>query len=77
MSVLPPDEINKIDFEKFLTLIMRGENIRPTEILKDMDRLEREKDAQRSQAEYERQKTAIILQNPGSTAFDPERGGGR
>ena len=26
---------------------MRGENIRPTEILKDMDRLEREKDAQR------------------------------
>lgn len=75
LAVLPPDEVNKIDFEKFLTLIMRGENIRPTEILKDMDRLEREKEAQRSQAEYERQKTAIILQNPGSTAFDPERGG--
>lgn len=73
IAILPPEDAKKIDFEKFFTLVTRGENIRPSEIMKDTDKLEREEQLQRAEAEAQRQKIDVLLKNPGSQDPDPPR----
>lgn len=70
-STLPPETVNKVDFEKVLALITRGENIKPSEIMKDIDKLEREEQMRKAQEQVQRQKTDILLQNPGAQDPDP------
>ncbi len=70
-SVLPPEAIDKVDFEKVLALVTRGENIKPSEIMKDIDKLEREEQMRKAQEQVQRQKTDILLQNPGAQDPNP------